>query len=237
MVSECRNSRAEITALVPCALQFLRVMYEGSTEFSALMNVVPAIERFLESQSTLLQRKLDVLAAYRANKLGGQLHDQNSRLDKDKLAQAIAMASSYWEAQLEHRWREFQVLADQHLPTVGIANGFLRQLYASAWTHKNGLSRSTTGIASTSIPDTFSPMSRKWRRFSGPMASGSSRMGSVDNSRGSRPTDITHVQLQLELSNQLVDISKRVELWNSLALAISSAAVVSAEEIAHAIEK
>jgi hypothetical protein len=49
--------------------KFLRVMYENTAEHTSLIDAVPAVERFLASQPTLLQMKFDLLAAYRAHVL------------------------------------------------------------------------------------------------------------------------------------------------------------------------
>jgi hypothetical protein len=47
-------------------------------------------------------------------------------------------------------------------------------------------------------------------------------------------SEVAGVQRQLELNSQVADAAKKVELWRALAFAVSSAAVVSIEELVDA---
>lgn len=200
---------------------------------------MPAIERFLASQSTLLQMKFDLLAAYRTHLLAQQLCDRS--LVGSSTSDAVNVAMSYWEAQLEYRWKAFHSHADRHLPVIATVNEFLHPLYKTARDLERALQRSssenTTAVADIGSPVlATSPMSRKRRRFSGSRATaggggGVAARAVMGQGGGWHDSKIARVQRQLELNSQVADVAKKAELWRALAFAVSSAAVVSIEEM------
>jgi len=206
-------------------------MYENTAEHTSLIDAVPAVERFLASQPTLLQMKFDLLAAYRAHVLSVLLTKQSS--------DAISVSTSYWDAQLQHRWSEFQAHANRHLPVVATVNQFLRPLYKAASNLGRSLqhlsSDNSTAVAASPVLAT-SPMSRKRRRFSGPRSAmgGAVLHAVVGHGVSWHDSEVAGVQRQLELNSQVADAAKKVELWRALAFAVSSAAVVSIEELVDA---
>jgi len=217
-------------------------MYENTAEHTSLIDAVPAVERFLASQPTLLQMKFDLLAAYRAHVLSELLTKQSlngKSFDGGSTSDAISVSTSYWDAQLQHRWSEFQAHANRHLPVVATVNQFLRPLYKAASNLGRSLqhlsSDNSTAVAASPVLAT-SPMSRKRRRFSGPRSAmgGAVLHAVVGHGVSWHDSEVAGVQRQLELNSQVADAAKKVELWRALAFAVSSAAVVSIEELVDA---
>lgn len=215
-------------------LQFLRILYENSTDNATLLqDVVPSVEGFLQHQSAVLNAKSDLLSAYRVKSATRHFYKASELLGPQD---TVSLTMEYWDAQFKFQASAFQSQSQRYLPILASVNRFLRPLYRTAHDiEKNRNDADDSGASESSRESPGGPSSlRKRRRFSGPLYVSNTTRGARHTNAGNSRDDgeIARVQHQLDLNNQVADIAKKVELWRALARTIASACVISAEELA-----
>jgi hypothetical protein len=182
------------------------------------------IHQFLQHQSTLLKLKHDVLSSQ-------EIHNQMASLSKDPTFEAYTNATKLLrnttKEQCYQRYLKFRKLSRHFLRIVGIANKHLFGLYKAAQgltamdaTYQNDIVNGTSATSIISKVDSNHIRSRRKSSSTLLPICGNNSIG-----HGVVGTNVLSVQQNLEYSNRLAEITKKIELWRLLSWTIGTTCV------------